>query len=38
MVVFLQPFLLFMAIFLHERHEMSPKTIANSNILNNKGI
>ena len=38
MVVYLQPFLLFMIIFLLERHKMTLKIVFNSNILNNKGI
>ena len=38
MVVHIQPFLLFVAIFLHERHNMTLKIVFNSNILNNKGI
>ena len=38
MVVYIQPFLLFSAIFLHKRHNMTLKIVFNSNILNNKGI
>ena len=38
MVVHIQPFLLFAAIFLHKRHNMTLKIVFNSNILNNKGI
>ena len=38
MVVCIQPFLLFAAIFLLKRHNMTLKIVFNSNILNNKGI
>ena len=38
MVVCIQPFLLFVAIFLPKRHNMTLKIVFNSNILNNKGI
>ena len=38
MVVCIQPFLLFAAIFLHKRHNMTLKIVLNSNIFNNKGI
>ena len=38
MVVCIQLFLLFAAIFLHKRHNMTLKIVLNSNILNNKGI